>query len=94
MSPTVMQRPRWDPGFDLDASVAAKRAVAVRAGGPAAAAGLRDSVTIIGVSVNRGNPAREIALRVVAGTDTTLVHYLPGSPQAVQQWSVTDGRHP
>lgn len=90
--PAMVQRTTWDPGFDIDASIAAKRVVRARPGGPAAAAGLRDSMPILGVSITRGDPTRQIMLRVRAGTDTMRVEYLPaGSPVMVQQWSRTPG---
>jgi predicted metalloprotease with PDZ domain len=88
--PTLVQRTTWDPGFDIDASIAAKRVVRARPGGPAALAGLRDSMALLGVNISRGDPTKQIRLRVRAGTDTTRVEYLPaGSPVMVQQWSRT-----
>ena len=90
--PTMVQRTTWDPGFDVDASLAAKRVVRARPGGPAASAGLRDSMALLGVDISRGDPTRQIRLRVRAGTDTTRVAYLPaGLPVTVQQWSRTPG---
>ena len=90
--PTMVQRTTWDPGFDIDASIAAKRVVRARPGGPAASAGLRDSMPLLGVDISRGDPTRQIRLRVRAGTDTMRVAYLPaGPPVAVQQWSRTPG---
>jgi predicted metalloprotease with PDZ domain len=90
--PTMVQRTTWDPGFDVDASIAAKRVVRARPGGPAASAGLRDSMPLLGVNITRGDPTRQISLRVRDGTDTTRVAYLPaGAPVAVQQWSRTPG---
>jgi predicted metalloprotease with PDZ domain len=90
--PTMVERTTWDPGFDIDASLAAKRVVRARPGGPAASAGLRDSMAILGVDISRGDPAKRIRLRVRAGTDTTRVEYLPaGPPVMVQQWSRTPG---
>ena len=88
--PTMVQQTTWDPGFDVDASLAAKRVVRARPGGPAASAGLRDSMQILGVDISRGDPTRQIRLRVRAGTDTTRVQYLPvGSPVMLQEWSRT-----
>jgi hypothetical protein len=90
--PTLVQQTTWDPGFDIDASMAAKRVVRARPGGPAALAGLRDSMALLGVDITRGDPTRKIRLRVRAGTDTTRVEYLPaGTPVTVQQWSRTPG---
>jgi predicted metalloprotease with PDZ domain len=92
VTPTMVQRTTWDPGFDIDASIAARRVVGARPGGPAASAGLRDSMAILGVDISRGDPARQIRLRVRAGTDTTRIAYLPaGPPMTVQQWSRTPG---
>ena len=86
----MVQRPTWDPGFDIDASLAAKRVVHARPGGPAASAGLRDSMALLGVSISRGDPTKQIRLRVRAGTDTTRIEYLPAGPSVtVQQWSRT-----
>ena len=88
--PTMIQQTTWDPGFDVDASLAAERVVRARAGGPAASAGLRDSMQILGVDISRGDPTRQIRLRVRAGTDTTRVQYLPvGSSVMLQEWSRT-----
>ncbi len=93
--PTMVQRTTWDPGFDIDASIAARRVVRARPGGPAASAGLRDSMPLLGVDITRGDPAKQIRLRVRAGTDTALIAYLPaGPPVTVQQWSRTPGRVP
>jgi predicted metalloprotease with PDZ domain len=90
--PSMVQRTTWDPGFDIDASIAAKRVVRARPDGPAAAAGLRDSMPLLGFSVTRGDPTRQIVLRVRAGKDTTRIQYLPaGAPVNVQQWSRTPG---
>jgi predicted metalloprotease with PDZ domain len=93
--PTMVQQTTWDPGFDVDASLAAKRVVRARPGGPAASAGLRDSMQLLGVDISRGDPARPIRLRVRSGADTTRVQYLPvGSPVTVQEWSRTAGCAP
>jgi hypothetical protein len=93
--PSMIQRTTWDPGFDVDASIAAKRVVHARPGGPAALAGLRDSMALLGVDITRGDPTRQIRLRVRAGTDTTRIAYLPVGPAvAVQQWSQTPGCPP
>jgi M61 glycyl aminopeptidase len=90
--PTMVERTTWDPGFDIDASLAARRVVRARPGGPAASAGLRDSMQLLGVDISRGDPTRQIRLRVRAGTDTTRIAYLPvGAPVTVQQWSRTPG---
>jgi predicted metalloprotease with PDZ domain len=90
--PTTVQRTTWDPGFDIDASIAAKRVVRARPGGPAASAGLRDSMALLGVNITRGDPTKQIRLWVRAGTDTTRIEYLPsGTPVTVQQWSRTAG---
>ena len=88
--PEMVQRTTWDPGFDIDASIAARRVVRARPGGPAASAGLRDSMALLGVDISRGDPTRQIRLRVRAGTDTMRIAYLPvGPPVMVQQWSRT-----
>src|SRR5262245_42109911 len=64
------------------------RVVRARPDGPAALAGLRDSMQLLGVDISRGDPTRQIRLRVRAGTDTTRIAYLPaGPPVTVQQWS-------
>jgi len=93
--PTMVERTTWDPGFDIDASLAAKRVIRARPGGPAASAGLRDSMQLLGVDISRGDPTRQIRLRVRAGTDTTRIAYLPaGAPVMIQQWSRTPGCAP
>ncbi len=89
-APAMVQRALWDPGFDLDATVATRRVTRVRPGGPAAAAGLRDSMQILSMAAAPGDATRPIEMRVHAGTDTTRVQYLPaGAPVTLQQWSRT-----
>jgi len=90
--PAMIQRTTWDPGFDVDASLAAKRIVRTRADGPAASAGMRDSMAILGMDISRGDPTRQIRMRLRAGADTVRVAYLPvGPPVTVQQWSRKPG---
>src|SRR5689334_23495443 len=47
------------PGFDVDGSLPTRRVTGVRPGGPAAAAGLRDSMTLAGVDISRGDRSEE-----------------------------------
>jgi predicted metalloprotease with PDZ domain len=85
----------WDPGFDVDPSLRAGRALGVRVGGPAEAAGLRDSMRILGASIYRGDASKTLVLRVRAAGDTAdrRLSWLPASKDrvAVQQWRFTPG---
>jgi predicted metalloprotease with PDZ domain len=83
-------RHRWDPAFDLDSSLKTRSVTGVRAGGAAERAGLRNGMKILGASVQRGDPARNLVLRVQNGDVQQQISYLPASAESVevQQWSV------
>ncbi len=68
---------RYDPGFDVDASLEAKAAVGVREDGPAHAAGLREGQPITGFSIYRGDPDKEIKLNVRDGDQVKSVTFFP-----------------
>jgi len=67
----------WDPGFDVDASLDAKRAIGVRAGGPAALAGLVEGAEVPGFSIWRGDADREIELTVLEDGAPRTLRFLP-----------------
>lgn len=87
------QAHRYDPGFDVDASLRTRAATGVREGGPAHAAGLREGQEITGFSVHRGDPDRAIELKIreqgeeralrfmPRGSALTIPQYVPGSGQ-------------
>jgi len=79
----VEPRPRWEPGFDVDASLAARRLQGVRAGSAAERAGLRDGMSIAGASIWRGDATRSIELRVRADSAERQISYLPASDATV-----------
>jgi predicted metalloprotease with PDZ domain len=84
---TIEQRATWDPGFDVDASLAAHATRGVRPGGPAHRAGLRDSMVIVGTNIWRGDPSKMLELRVRADSGTASFRFLPAGPTVdVQQW--------
>ncbi|NOT09811.1 MAG: hypothetical protein HOP28_16585, partial [Gemmatimonadales bacterium] len=74
----------FDPGFDLDASLRQRTVVAVRAGGPADRAGLRDGMTIAGVSVYRGQADREAIIQVRETTGIRDIRFLPAAEKPIR----------
>jgi predicted metalloprotease with PDZ domain len=96
-TPTMVERARWDPGFDVDSSIRSRTVRGVRQGGPADRAGLHDGQTLVGFSFRRGDAATPMAIRtrVPPDTGTTLHRYDPiGALVQVQQWSLVKGCHP
>ncbi|MCB9913611.1 MAG: hypothetical protein H6828_00515 [Planctomycetes bacterium] len=67
----------WDPGFDLDATVASRVATGVRADGPAARAGLAEGMALVGMSLMPGEAEHEVELRVQDGDAVRELRYLP-----------------
>jgi hypothetical protein len=85
-------RSRWDPGFDIDATLASKRTTGVRPGGPAAAAGMRESMPIAGVNIYRGDITRPIEIGVRTDSGVVRLRYSPeGERVPVQRWSAHTG---
>lgn len=81
------ERHRFDPGFELEASLAARVVSGVRAGSAAHAAGLRDGQPLAGFSVQRGEPDREISLTVREGGGSRTIAFFPrGEPVAVPEY--------
>jgi predicted metalloprotease with PDZ domain len=84
--------PAWDPGFDLDATLRARKITGLRQGGPAERAGLAEGLPLVRVA-NAGrfgnNWAAERPLTVVVeieGGQRTF-RYLPhGEPRPVPQF--------
>lgn len=72
-----VQTHRYDPGFDVDASLAAKTARGVREGSAAWRAGLREGQVIVGFDVARGDPDRRVRLRIRDGESTKRIEFLP-----------------
>jgi hypothetical protein len=79
----VEQRPRWEPGFDVEATLATRRAQGVRAGSAAERAGLRDGMAIAGASIWRGDATRAIELRVRADSAERKISFYPASEVTV-----------
>jgi hypothetical protein len=65
------------PGLDVDASIAARRAIDVRPDGPAARAGVVEGREVRGFSVWRGDVEREVELVTWDGEREERVAYLP-----------------
>ncbi len=68
---------RWDIGFDVDGSVKAKVVSGVREGSAAYAAGLRDGMTLAGLSVYHGDPEKEAMVAVKEGGEKREIRYWP-----------------
>jgi predicted metalloprotease with PDZ domain len=86
----------FDPGFDLDATRAAKDAkvVGVRAGGPAAKAGLKDGDVVTSMHLKEGDARVPIALEIARddASKTAIVSYLPAGVHArAQTWTRVKG---
>ena len=88
----VTPRGSWDPGFDVDASIAERRARGVRAGGAAAAAGLREGMTIAGISLWRGDATRPVHLTVRDEEGERRISFLPESSAKVEVQEFSLGR--
>jgi predicted metalloprotease with PDZ domain len=73
----IIERHRFEPGFDVDGSLKDKVVSGVREGSAAFAAGLRDGQKIKGVSIYHGDPDKEIVINVVNNGDVSTVKYLP-----------------
>jgi predicted metalloprotease with PDZ domain len=85
--PRMQQRARWDPGFDVDGSLRAGSMTAVRPGGPADKAGLREGMKIGRASISRGDATRKLELGVKTDTGLVTYGYLPaGATVRVQQF--------
>ena len=83
---------RWDPGFDIAASLASKRTAGVRPNGPAAIAGMRDLMRIVGVNIYPGDTSKPIELSVRTESGVVKLRYLPQVEKVpVQQWRLRTG---
>jgi len=83
--------PRFDLGFDFDATRADKRVVGVRSGSAAAAAGLRDGQQLAGASINLGQPDKPVTIQIREGSAVRDIVYLPrGAPEQVIRFSTAD----
>jgi predicted metalloprotease with PDZ domain len=74
----------WDPGFDFEASFAARRVQRVRPGSAAERAGLRDGQTLVGANVYRGDVTKPIMLRVRADSTEQRISYPSASERTVR----------
>ena len=76
--------PRFDLGFDLAASRAAKSLRGVDFHGAGYAAGLRDSMPLAGLSIYNGDPTRDATITVTAPDGTRRpIAYRPATPDSV-----------
>ena len=66
----------FDPGFDVAASVQARRVIGLRAGSPAARAGLREGDTLVAASI-RDDPDVPVRLTVRRDGKLHTIRYLP-----------------
>jgi hypothetical protein len=79
----------FDPGFEVEATRAAKdaRAAGVRAGGPAARAGLEDGDLVDSIRGADGDPRMPLEVEVVRGGKKTTISFLPtGRRGRAQTW--------
>lgn len=67
----------FDPGFDVDGSIRAGKAVDVRAGSAAYAQGLRNDQPLTGYSVHYGDTDQPIKLQVEQDGKPVTIEYMP-----------------
>ncbi|GAB4325366.1 MAG: hypothetical protein Kow0074_19020 [Candidatus Zixiibacteriota bacterium] len=67
----------FNPGFDIDGSIATGTVTGVRADGPAYRTGLRDGQTLEGYSVHYNEPDKEIMLTIEDSGDRQQIRFLP-----------------
>lgn len=85
----------FDPGFDVAASVAARRVTGVRAGGAAYSAGLRDDQPLLGWSFYNGHSERPVAFTVQIDSVRDRISYYPrGAGALAPQFHIPDGYVP
>ena len=83
---------RFDLGFDLDASRAAKEVKNVHAGSAAERAGLREGQKLQTLSINWGDPTRPVEIGVKDGDEERTLTWLPqGDPIDVPQVRPREG---
>lgn len=66
--------PLFDPGFDIDSTVKTRTLTGVRPGGAAERAGLRNGMKVGGMSIYRGDAAKDISLQ--ARVDTVMQRFV------------------
>lgn len=84
----------FDPGFDLEATRASKdgKATGVRAGGPAAKAGLVEGDIIDSMQAREGDGTAPVKLVVVRGGSKVTLSYVPRGARGVgQTWTRVAG---
>ncbi len=86
---------RFDLGFDLEASRAAKEVKSVRAGSAAERAGLKEGQKLKTLSINWGDPTRQVEIGVQDGDEERTISWLPqGDPIDVPQVRAREGAAP
>lgn len=90
------ERPRWVPGFEVQASFKNGRAQGVQPQGPAWRAGLREGMHIAGGAVRGMDVQREIEVVTLQEGQRVDLRFLPvdGSSDRVPQLSVREGAEP
>lgn len=73
----------WDPGFDVDGSLTARRVHGVRTGSAADRAGIRDGQVIAAANIYRGDVTKPIELRVRGDSGDRRISYSPASEALV-----------
>jgi predicted metalloprotease with PDZ domain len=82
----------FDAGFDLRASVAARRVIGVRVGSAAYAAGLRDDQPLVGWSIFNGRSDRPATFMVRVDSTAEPISYFPrGAGAIAPQLHIVDG---
>jgi predicted metalloprotease with PDZ domain len=83
---------RFDLGFDLEASRAAKEVKSVHAGSAAERAGLKEGLKLKSLSIDWGDPTRPVEIGVKDGDEDRRISWLPqGDPVDVPQVKPRDG---
>jgi predicted metalloprotease with PDZ domain len=77
-------RPRFELGFDFQASRAARAVRGLTAGSAAENAGLREGMKIAGLSIAFGATDKEVVLHVVEGGREREIRYLPRAAQGIE----------
>jgi predicted metalloprotease with PDZ domain len=78
---------RFELGFDMAATQAAKAVVGLIANSAAAKAGVREGDTLGGLSVQLGNTRDEASISVLRDGKTETIRFIPVSSETVSTWT-------